>query len=418
MPKFVSNNSQINQNWKFLKNYSNSISNFKLNINLYYKFSIKSPSFQWYSLEKNREFIPSFTKKYLTGLKFILMKKKIAIIGAGIAGLTLANLIKKNSNNEFMLYEKQESLSLDEGYGIQLSTNSIKILNKIGFDKIEKEKIFHPSGVNFYSIQNKKICHLDLTQFNSKNVKYTTLKRSTLIEFLKDDIYTQHLRFGKRIKEVSEIKEKVLIKFDDNTNDLVDIVFAADVIFSNTRSFFEKKNEPKFKKAVAIRTILKSKSELNIDEESISLMLGKNCHIVIYPLNKNKELNLICIAREKNYNPDNIKPLLDKVIIQNSRLENIFKTDLKSWPLYFTPKYFLLQTKKFFILEMHLMVFYQHLAQGAGQSIESAHELFNLIEEDKEDIQNVYFQERLKRAKLVRKRSNINFFAFHFSSSI
>ena len=34
------------------------------------------------------------------------MKKKIAIIGAGIAGLTLANLIKKNSNYEFMLYEK------------------------------------------------------------------------------------------------------------------------------------------------------------------------------------------------------------------------------------------------------------------------------------------------------------------------
>ena len=347
------------------------------------------------------------------------MKKKIAIIGAGIAGLTLANLIKKNSNNEFMLYEKQESLSLDEGYGIQLSTNSIKILNKIGFDKIEKEKIFHPSGVNFYSIQNKKICHLDLTQFNSKNVKYTTLKRSTLIEFLKDDIYTQHLRFGKRIKEVSEIKEKVLIKFDDNTNDLVDIVVAADGIFSNTRSFFEKKkNEPKFKKAVAIRTILKSKSELNIDEESISLMLGKNCHIVIYPLNKNKELNLICIAREKNYNPDNIKPLLDKVIMQNSKLENIFKTDLKSWPLYFTPKILPSSNKKVFYIGDAFNGFLPTLAQGAGQSIESAHELFNLIEEDKEDIQNVYFQERLKRAKLVRKRSNINFFAFHFSSSI
>ena len=36
------------------------------------------------------------------------MKKKIAIIGAGIAGLTIANLIKKNSDYEFMLYEKQE----------------------------------------------------------------------------------------------------------------------------------------------------------------------------------------------------------------------------------------------------------------------------------------------------------------------
>ena len=58
------------------------------------------------------------------------MKKKIAIIGSGIAGLTLANLIKKESDHEFMLYEKLESLSLDDGYGIQLSTNSINILNK------------------------------------------------------------------------------------------------------------------------------------------------------------------------------------------------------------------------------------------------------------------------------------------------
>ena len=32
--------------------------------------------------------------------------------------------------------------------------------------------------------------------FNTDTNKYTTLQRSTLIEFLKDDIYTQHLRFG------------------------------------------------------------------------------------------------------------------------------------------------------------------------------------------------------------------------------
>ena len=65
------------------------------------------------------------------------MKKKLAIIGAGIAGLTLANFIKKNSEHEFMLYEKQDSLSLDEGYGIQLSPNIIKILNIIGFSKFD-----------------------------------------------------------------------------------------------------------------------------------------------------------------------------------------------------------------------------------------------------------------------------------------
>ena len=52
------------KNWNFHSNFRNSISNKKLNINLYYKFSLKiPPQHQWFSLKKNNEFIPSFTKK-------------------------------------------------------------------------------------------------------------------------------------------------------------------------------------------------------------------------------------------------------------------------------------------------------------------------------------------------------------------
>ena len=57
-------NNSVNKDWKFLKNYKNSISNLSLNINLYYKFSNKIPkSYNWYSLNNNKEFIPSFTKR-------------------------------------------------------------------------------------------------------------------------------------------------------------------------------------------------------------------------------------------------------------------------------------------------------------------------------------------------------------------
>ena len=56
-----------------------------------------------------------------------------------------------------MLYEKNESLPFDEGYGIQLSTNSIKILNEINFNKIESENIFNPKSVDFFDIRNNKI---------------------------------------------------------------------------------------------------------------------------------------------------------------------------------------------------------------------------------------------------------------------
>ena len=65
LPQMKETNSETKEaNWKFLSNYKNSISNIKLNINLYYKFSNKIPSnYSWFSIEKNKEFIPTFTKK-------------------------------------------------------------------------------------------------------------------------------------------------------------------------------------------------------------------------------------------------------------------------------------------------------------------------------------------------------------------
>ena len=65
LPK-IQTTSKINKNWKFLCNYKNSISNKKLNINLYYKFSTKIPlKYNWYYLNKNKDFIPTFTKKII-----------------------------------------------------------------------------------------------------------------------------------------------------------------------------------------------------------------------------------------------------------------------------------------------------------------------------------------------------------------
>ncbi len=65
LPDVRNSSCKINdKTWKFLCNYNNSISNKKLKINLYYKFSKKiPPEFNWYSIQNNKEFVPTFTKK-------------------------------------------------------------------------------------------------------------------------------------------------------------------------------------------------------------------------------------------------------------------------------------------------------------------------------------------------------------------
>ena len=58
------------QDWNYLESYKHSISNKRLKLNLYYKFSNQIPrNFQWQPLKNNKEFIPSFTKKIFYKLR-------------------------------------------------------------------------------------------------------------------------------------------------------------------------------------------------------------------------------------------------------------------------------------------------------------------------------------------------------------
>ncbi len=73
LPQIKKTKNNNKKNWKFLNKYKNSISNKKLNISVYYKFTKKIPSsFTWHSINKNKEFIPTFTKKIFRKVSTIL----------------------------------------------------------------------------------------------------------------------------------------------------------------------------------------------------------------------------------------------------------------------------------------------------------------------------------------------------------
>ena len=348
------------------------------------------------------------------------MKKKIAVIGSGIAGLTIANLFKEISNFEVMVYEKEKILSLDEGYGVQLAPKTISILNKIGLSNINNKDFFNPTKLNFYSSDNQKICDLDLSRFNSEKSKYTTLKRSTLIEFLKNKLFSNNLRFGKEVKKISKIKEKLLINFKDNTNDLVDFVVVSDGVFSNTKSVIENKiTQPIYNGSIAIRTILKSLPEFNYDKNNISLVMLKNAHIVIYPINKKEEFNVVCIIRQKLSNSIDLKALIKKEILsQNKNLENLFENQLKYWPIYISKKPSKSIYENVFYIGDAFYTFPPTMAQGASQSIEAADELFNLLSKDNKKTPDLFFKKRLMRTKIINRRSKLNYHIFHFSNPL
>jgi salicylate hydroxylase len=347
------------------------------------------------------------------------MKKKIAIIGAGISGLTIGNLLQNNLNFEFIIYEKNETLNLEEGFGIQLSVNSISILNQIGFNNLNKSDSYNPEKLDFYSNEDK-ICELDLTQFNNETEKYTTLKRSTLIKFLKDKLFSNLMRFNKTLETVEQNQNSIKINFKDGSSEEVDYLIVSDGVFSQTKSIIEKKFfKSNYYGAVAFRTQIKAKDVPEFKAENISLFMSSKAHLVSYPINDRGDINLVCILRKNLNEKKSIEQLLSKKFFNKNRnLSSLFNKDLKLWPIYTSTKPVKSILKKVFYIGDAFYTFPPTFAQGASQSIESAKELYDLLIQNKQNIENIYFEKRLKKIIMINNRSRLNYFVFHFSNPV
>jgi salicylate hydroxylase len=353
--------------------------------------------------------------------------KKIAIIGAGISGLYLANIFKQNSDFKVLLFEKNEEINLDDGYGIQLSNNSVKLLNYIGFDQLDNSQKFFPDNLDFYSIDNPdKICDLNISKFNSANNKYTTIKRSSLIKFLISKISKDDIFYGHDISKIDLKEDKIELSFSNEYSEKFDYLIIADGVFSKSSSLISNsKNSLKFNNSVAIRgTINRDKIE-KINFQNISLFLGANFHYVIYPTSENEDLNFIGILRKnlnkdrlKNYQQLNSSDFVDEIVSEIPPTYNqiIHKLEnLKCFPVFITDEILHPNNKNIFTVGDAFFAFPPSFAQGASQSIEGSHELFQNISINETE---KYFPRRLQKTKMVNKRSKFNQFAFHLSNPL
>ena len=347
--------------------------------------------------------------------------KSIAIVGSGISGLFLANLLEKNTSFSYKIFEKKPSLDLSDGYGIQLSVNSINLLNKIGFQTMNASEVFFPKKVNFFDAKVlEKICDIDLSQFNFENNRYTTLKRSKLIEFLLSNIPKDKIIFNSDLINIEEY-EKLKLSFSDNTKEEFDYIVAADGVFSRTKEIlFKKEGTPKYFNSMALRGNIQ-----NFENSDISLYLGSNFHFVIYPINQNNEFNFISIVRKKLVGSEitNRSLFKDKIFINNLMSQISSKSDLnlselvneiKCFPIFVSKKIKIPSNKNIFLMGDAFFSFPPSFAQGASQSIESANDVFNDLNNNLSN----YYKKRVLKTKQINYRSSINHHAFHIANPI
>ena len=351
--------------------------------------------------------------------------KSVSIIGAGISGLYLANLFKNNKNYKVTIYEKKDSIEINEGYGIQLSVNSVKLLNQIGFNSLTDGEKFHPKKIDFYDLKNsKKICDLEISKFNLENCKYTALKRSKLLQFLVDGLGNEIIKYNYSINQIEYGKDTTNLTFDNGDKKTCDYLIISDGVFSKGKSLISANNSNAiYNNSIAIRGNISKENLQKISDENVSLFLGSDFHYVVYPLDKDENLNFIGILKHKlnsneqknhklfdeNYFIENIKNKLSQKIPLRifEKIQNI-----KLFPV-FVSKNFFKPPNNTFLVGDAFFAFSPSFAQGASQSIEGAHELYESILNN-----NNFFNIRSKRVKMINRRSNFNQFAFHLSNPV
>ena len=353
--------------------------------------------------------------------------KKIAIIGSGISGLYIANLFRKNSNYEISIYEKNNSIDLEKGYGIQLSVNSIRLLNVIGFQNINLEDKFHPNKIDFYSLKNKKkICDLNISAFNNKEAKYTTIQRFTLINFLKNRLPDNLINYNKKVTKIDYEGDSIEVTFENRASIKCDYLVISDGIFSKSKSLIAKREiKPKYFKSIALRATIDRDSLQGIDPSNISLSLGSNLHSVSYPIDNRGQFNFISILRKKlsnrelsDYSLFEKSDFISSIISEISKQvdQDIIKNlkNIKCFPVFVSSEIHQPINKNTFLIGDAFFAFPPTFAQGASQSIEVAHELYKNFE----NFTHGFNHERIKRAKMIDRKSKFNYFAFHLSNPL
>ena len=350
--------------------------------------------------------------------------KKVAIIGAGISGLFIANLFKKDPNFQTTIFDKDKKINLEEGYGIQLSVNSVRLLNKIDFNQFKDDKKYHPNKINFYSKKSSnKICDLNISEFNSDDCKYTTLKRSELINFLtkdlKDIIKTNH-----NISKIDQEGQLIRLIFENDQIYECNYLIISDGVFSKSKNLISNNQiRPKYNNTLAIRGMISN--SLNIDSKNISLFLGSDFHHVVYPVTPTGDLNFIAIMKynlsleeQKNYslfNDNNfIKKILENTPQESKEFFNEIK-ELKIFPVFVSDNFFRIKNNNIHLIGDAFFAFPPSFAQGASQSIEGAYELFENIRKNTE---SDFFKIRVNKTKMVNIRSKFNQFVFHLSNPV
>ncbi|KAI1340405.1 hypothetical protein F5Y15DRAFT_57099 [Xylariaceae sp. FL0016] len=329
---------------------------------------------------------------------------KIAIVGAGIGGLSAAIALRRNGHR-VELYE-QSRFASEVGAAVHLAPNSNGVLRRwglkaetFGANGMDKLKEFDPSG--------GVIRDIDLTGPNQMwQHPWQLCHRVSLHDKLKEAATE---KAGAGIPATLHLDSKVInvdteaakLSLEDGTTVSADVVVGADGVYSKTRKAVHGQTSRLFSSGKAAFRFLIPKKTAMADpvtapliesDNTLFMWFGSDRRVVVYPCNHNELLNFVCI------HPDNLSHAtysdawnkqgsLDQVLKVYEEFDPALKqliskvdpAELKVWQLLDMEKLPTWTKERLTLIGDAAHPFTPHQGQGAGQAIEDAAALATVL---------------------------------------
>ena len=324
--------------------------------------------------------------------------KHIAIIGAGISGLALGNILKKN-NIPCVIFERYSDIS-EHGAGISISPNGLTVLEELNLLKDLKDISGNPEQAIFYS-NLKTITQID--------VNVVTTSRKSLYKVLLDKYIAMNGEIFFNHKLIDFNLDNKNIFFSNNLSYKVSHIAACDGIRSICREKFIDQTQPAYSGYSVWRAILDK------EQAEIRFHLGSNFHVVTYPIANNQTSFVAAIKTDKEEKDswkqkgsiEDLESDLPIEIIQEykSLKEN---DEIYKWGVYIRPEIDLLFKENITFLGDAAHPIVPFIGQGGCLALEDASIFGNLVSLYKNDylkIQEAYKRIRLPRVKKIHHSS-------------
>jgi 6-hydroxynicotinate 3-monooxygenase len=217
-------------------------------------------------------------------------KPSIAILGAGMGGLTAAAALQQRGF-PVRVYEQATQFAR-LGAGIQMSPNAMRVLRGLDLGDQILATGFRPqtwSNREWDSGAMKYELPLGAMAEKKYGAPYVLLHRGDLHAALASRVPQELITLGKKLVDFDQDPNGVTLRFEDGTTAQADAMIAADGVHSRVREKLLGIDKPRFTGRVAYRTTFPAKLLNGFEIDECCKWWGRDRHIVVYYVTGNRD---------------------------------------------------------------------------------------------------------------------------------